>query len=702
MKNIELLSPAGNMESLKAAVSAGCDAVYLSGKKYGARAFAANFNDDELVEAINYCHLYDVRVYVTVNTLIYEREMDDFIKYVDFLYRNNVDAVIMQDIGAMDLIRQKYPNLEIHASTQMNIHSLESVKLLESLNIKRAVLSRELSITDISHIKKNSNIELEIFIQGALCVSFSGCCLMSSLIGGRSGNRGSCAQCCRMKYSLIKDNKEVDYGYLLSTKDLCTINDIGKLIDIGVTSLKIEGRMKRPEYVYLATSLYRKAIDSYINNGSVNITEEDIYELKKIFNREFTKGFIFNEKNNNFINKNKPNHQGVLIGKIESIKNNYFLLRLSDNLNIHDGIRIVDDDIGFTVDEIYKDNKKVDSASKGDLVKIKHKVSSLSNVVKTTDYKQLKEINKEIKIKRRLPIDVYVNATIGKNLAMEIHYKDYKVKEVSDYIVDKSINSPTTKDDIISRVSRLNDTVYVINQIDIKCDDNIFIPGGVLNRLKREVIDKLNNNRLKKRDIVYGDYKINLKDYPVVNKKAVLIDSNSTISGYDEVYNIKDTKDTTLRLGRVIINHKDINKRLLISELGSVYKYKNVITDTALNVVNSYSVALLHSLGVDRITLSYELNTSQIKDIVDSYHKRYKKHPNLEAVVCSYPEVMVCKYKLNGEYLKDRFNNLFRIKIIDDYMYIYHYKKINIKEDLYKLGINYIRYNKELYEDTNI
>ena len=235
MKEIELLAPAGNMESLVAAISAGCDAVYLSGKKYGARAFAANFSNEELIEAINYAHLYDVKVYVTVNTLIYESEFNDFIDYIDFLYKSNVDAVIMQDIGAMDLVRQKFPNLEIHASTQMNIHSLESVKMLESLNIKRAVLSRELYISDIENIKKNSEIELEIFIQGALCVSFSGCCLMSSLIGGRSGNRGSCAQCCRMKYSLIKDNMEVDEGYLLSTKDLCTINNIGRLIDIGVT-----------------------------------------------------------------------------------------------------------------------------------------------------------------------------------------------------------------------------------------------------------------------------------------------------------------------------------------------------------------------------------------------------------------------------------------------------------------------------------
>ena len=694
MNKIELLAPAGNMESLYAAVSAGADAVYLSGKKYGARAFAANFSDDELVDAINYCHLYDVRVYVTVNTLIYEREMDDFIKYVEFLYRNGVDAVIMQDLGAMDLVRQKFPTLEIHASTQMNIHSLESVKLLESLGIKRAVLSHELSITDISHIKKNSNIELEIFIQGALCVSFSGCCLMSSLIGCRSGNRGSCAQCCRMKYDLVKDGSVSDSGYLLSTKDLCTVNNIDKLIDIGVTSLKIEGRMKRPEYVYTAVSLYRRAIDSYLGTGKIDISDSDITELKKIFNREFTKGFLFNEDNDNFINKIRPNHQGIEIGKVISIKNNYFYLKLSDTLNIQDGIRIVDDDIGFTVTDMFINNSKVKTAHSGDIVKIKYKINSLSKVVKTTDYEQLKRIGEYINTSKKLDLDISVSACINKPLTIKLKYKDYSVEGSSDYIIKSSINSPTTKEDIIARVSRLNDTVYSVGSIDVSASDNIFIPGGIINRLKRELIDKLNLKRLEICDIVVGDYGVNLKNYDKVNKKSVL--SDKYISGYDEVYSMNDISNTTLRLGRVVINHKNINKRLLVSELGSINKYDKVVTDFGLNVVNSYTVALLHSLGVDKITLSYELDYNKTKDIIDGYHKRYNMHPNLEVIISSYPEVMVSKYKLDGDYLKDRFNNLFRVKVIDDYMYIYHYKKIILKDDYYKIGINWIRVSREL------
>ena len=302
MKKVELLAPAGNMESLKAAINAGCDAVYLGGYMFGARSFAGNFSDEELIEAIKYAHLYGVKVYVTVNTIIYEREVNMFMEYIDFLHKNNVDAVIMQDLGMMDLVRNTYPNFEIHASTQMHIHNLEGVKNAEKIGLNRVVLARETNISDIKNIKENTDIELEIFVHGALCISYSGQCLMSKMIGGRSGNLGVCAGSCRLPYDLVeinngKETKLNKNNYLLSMKDLNSLENLSKLLDVGVTSLKIEGRMKRPEYVYLVTSIYRKAIDSYYLNGSVNIREEDILELKKIYNREFTKGFLFGEEN---------------------------------------------------------------------------------------------------------------------------------------------------------------------------------------------------------------------------------------------------------------------------------------------------------------------------------------------------------------------------------------------------------------------
>ena len=308
MKKIELLAPAGNMEALIAAIQAGCDAVYIAGDHFGARAFAKNFSNDGIVEAINYAHLYGVKVYITVNTLIYENEVDSFVDYIRFIHKNNVDAVLIQDLGMFDLLRKKFPNLELHASTQMHIHNLDGVKLMESLGMKRIVLARETSIDDIKNIIKNTKAEIEVFVHGALCISYSGQCLMSSLIGGRSGNRGACAGSCRLKYDVIDDNNKKlnDGDYPLSTKDLMSIEYIGNLIDIGVASLKIEGRMKSREYVYKVVSLYRKAIDSYYKYGKVVIDDNDMIELKKIFNRNYTKGFLNNASNNDLINSYRP------------------------------------------------------------------------------------------------------------------------------------------------------------------------------------------------------------------------------------------------------------------------------------------------------------------------------------------------------------------------------------------------------------
>ena len=404
LKKPELLAPAGDFTSLKAAILAGCDAVYLGGKLFGARAFSNNFSNDELIEAIKYAHLYGVKVYVTVNTLVYEREVDKFMDYIDFLYRHNVDALIVQDIGMMDLIRKTYPLLELHASTQMHIHNLEGVKLIESLGLKRVVLARETPIELIKKIKRNSTIELEVFTHGALCISYSGQCLFSSFIGNRSGNRGSCAGSCRQKYNLVVDNKKVNSEqYLLSTKDLCTLEKIGDLINLGVDSLKIEGRMKSPSYVYLVTKLYREAIDSYCLNSQVKINLDELDDLKKIFNRQYTKGFLFND--NDVVNSYRPNHLGVEIGKVIKSQNNYVDILLTADLNINDGIRFIDDDIGFIVTSLFKNKKRIDHAKKGDVISIycKDKISN-TKVFKTTDYLLNKKIEDILKNKKKINI----------------------------------------------------------------------------------------------------------------------------------------------------------------------------------------------------------------------------------------------------------------------------------------------------------
>lgn len=689
MKKPELLSPVGNMESLYAAIYGGCDAVYLSGYKYGARAFAGNFKDEELIEVIKICHLYGIKVYVTVNTIVYEHEVDGFVNYVDFLHRNNVDALIIQDIGMMDLIRKLYPNLELHASTQMHIHNLEGVKLLQSLGLKRVVLARETPIKLIEEIKNKTNIDLEIFVHGALCVSYSGQCLMSGLIGNRSGNRGTCAQCCRQKYSLIVDKKrQIDNQYILSTKDLCTLNNIDKLIDIGVDSLKIEGRMKRPEYVYLVTSIYRKYIDKYIETGILKIEDNDIKELKKIFNRNFTKGFMFGEKNDNFTNIFRPNHCGIEIGKVIDYKNNYVYIKLFDELNMHDGIRFVSDDIGMTITNLNISGKIAK-------IKCNEKITIGTKVVKTTDSKQIKNIQELLKKEKKILIDIDIKVICGKNIFLQLSDGINKVITKSEYIVQKAINNSTDSDRIIRQIGKLGDSIYQIREIKTKIDDNVFVPIQILNNLRRTAIEELNQKRMYK--IIYEkrNYTIELKNYKKVQKKSIL--TNQKEIGYDEIYLEYEKEGTTLKIPRVSETFMDYNNRVLVGDLGGIYKYSNVVTDFSLNVVNSYSVAFLHSIGVDKITLSYELTDKQIKNLVDAYHKRYQKHPNLELIINGYEEVMVCKYKLpNNSYLQDRFGNNYKIKIKNNLMYIYNYKKRLLNNNYYNIGINWLRINDDI------
>jgi len=527
---------------------------------------------------------------------------------------------------------------------------------------------------------------------------------MSSLIGGRSGNRGTCAQCCRQPYDLIVDNKKVNKNkYLLSTKDLNTLNYLGELIEKGIDSLKIEGRMKRPEYVYTVVSLYRKAIDSYVETGVINITDKEIKELKMIFNREFTKGIIFNEDNDNIINSYRPNHMGIEIGRVVDYKKNEAKIKLIDDLNLQDGIRIVNNDIGFTVTNMYKNRKKVKTATKGDIItlKIDRKISKNSLVVKTTDYNQLQEIEKKITKLPKIPIDIKV--FIRKNNHMKIEITDDKntIFYEDNNIIEEAIKNPTTKQEVIKQISKLGNTCYNIRYIYIDMDDNVFIPVKLLNELRRGGINNLNQSRLYNILVMKCDYTIDVPNFKKVKRKSLLISKEKDYEKYDEVYvdNIdlyNKLDNVTLKLDRVIEHHEEYNKKLLVGELGSVHKYKNVVTDFSLNVVNSYTVAILHSLGVKKITLSYELNDEQIERLINDYHERYHKHPNLELIVEGYEEVMVSKYKLvdNAE-LKDRFNNLYKIKIKNNLMHIYNYKKRKLKGDYYKMGINWLRINKD-------
>lgn len=703
----ELLAPAGSFECLKAVIEAGCDAVYLGGKSFSARSFATNFDKEELIEAIKYAHLYGVKVYVTVNTLIYENEVDEFIEYIDFLHKNNVDAILIQDIGMLHLIRQIFPNLEVHASTQMHIHNIESAKLMKKMGVKRVVLARETTLEQVKQIK-NIGIEVETFIHGALCVSYSGQCLMSSLIGNRSGNRGSCTGCCRLKYSLeINDKMLYKDKYLLSMKDLNTIKDIGKLIDANIDSLKIEGRTKRPEYSYLVTKLYRKAIDNYLKYKDTKITIQDEIDLLEIFNRTFTKGYILSDKE--FINNNHPNHVGRKIGKVIYSNSKIVKIKLFDEINKLDGIRFIDSDIGLTITSMKINGKIVNKAYKNDIIelKINDKIKNNSLVVRTTNYERNLEISKEMLNKTR-KVKLKCIGKILKDKHIYLTLSDGKniVEEISSYIVEESIKEKINKIDIINRLNKLGNTIYEINDFDLEVSDNIFIPNKILNDMKRSLIDKLNDKRLYNISYKRCEYKFKKIDFKEERNINYLINNINDYKNIkcnnlilkENLYNKIDYDKKVLKLNNVIINHKEYNNYLLVSELGGVNKYNNFYTDYTLNVVNSYSVYFLHLMGAKCVTLSVEMTDRQITDLIDSYKKRYKANPNLEIIVYGRILAMTIKYDLleNNEYgyLIDRFNNKFPIKKEDNLTKIYDYKirDFSDKNKYFDMGINNIRY----------
>ena len=521
----ELLSPAGGWEALTAAVQNGADAVYMGGNQFNARRLADNFDREALRKAIQYAHLYGVRIYVTVNILIKEKEWEELESFLKELEEFAADGVIVQDLGAARYIAQNHPNLALHASTQMTIHQLEGVRILEDMGFCRIVPARELTLEELKYISENSGLELETFIHGALCVSYSGQCLMSSMLGGRSGNRGMCAQPCRLAYNLDKGkNSKGRPTYPISMKDLSTLDFLEEILDAGVTSLKIEGRMKRAEYVAVVTREYRKALDSIRDTGHYRpdgIAEE---KLLQIFNRGgFTKGYYYGTDHEDRYAREKPNHWGIYLGKVRKVDGSIVWIALEDNVETGDGIEFWmkgSGSRGQLVSPLLREGRKVDRGSKGQLVGIRSSVRPEPGtpVYRTSKASQRKEAEASYRniYNRKIPVSAVASFRIGRNPALALRDTDGTLgKASSEYIVQPARKNALTEEEIRLHLNKLGDTPFAITDFALECDKGIFLPVSLLNQLRREAARNLTEKR-----IAYYDRKAALRNSMVWERRG--------------------------------------------------------------------------------------------------------------------------------------------------------------------------------------
>lgn len=706
MQKIEILSPVGGMESLRAAIEGGADAVYLGGKQFGARGYAENFGKEEMKQAIYQCHLYGIRVYVTLNTSIYEKEVSSFMEYVDFLCENGVDALIMQDLGMIDLVHKTYPCLELHGSTQMNIHTLDEAIFAKKIGLRRIVLARETPLSVIREIKENVDIEIEVFVHGALCMSYSGQCLMSYLIGGRSGNRGTCSQCCRLPYK----KEDGSLFYPLSMKDLCTLEYIDQLIDMGIDSFKIEGRMKSSEYVYLTTFLYQKYTKLYQETGKLEIDKQDLIDLQKVFSRSFTKGYMFKEDFKDITNDYRGNHMGVSIGKVIKVKDQIFI-ELSDSIVQGDAIRILQmkKDVGGYLNYIYKNGKLVKEAKAGDIVSIPYMEGVLVSapVLKTVDSSLQRRIQEEIESrKRKVFLKGILHVQVGEPISFTLFDGVREVQVKSTYLVEAAIHAPLTKNRIEEQMKKLGNTVFLFKDFDFEMEEDVFIPIQVLNEIRREAILKLQEERCKRKVYEKKEYFIEVPSFPQKKTKSIVLSDDtffeevlkkgfSTIyfDRYEQYQRWKDYPNVGFRLPRINPTFYPFSP-VLVGEFGGL-SYKHCATDYGYNVFNSYTVAFLHSIGVEKVTLSIELDVEDVRTLIEQYRLRYQKSPSLSVFLYGKVEAMVMKmdfcdkYKKNPIKIKDVHHRSFVLEKKEGYTVLYDSIFRNIKaSSYYELGVS--------------
>lgn len=590
MKKIEILAPAGSIESLKAAIHASCDAVYIGGNKFGARAYADNLSLEDMLWAIDYAHIHGKQIYLTVNTLLKQDEIEkELYDYIRPFYLQGIDAVIVQDVGALYFIHKHFPDLDIHASTQMSLTMAEGGEVLKKYGVTRMVNARELSLEEIRILRKNTNLEIESFVHGALCYCYSGQCLMSSMFGGRSGNRGRCAQPCRMPYNLKVDDKNKfskDEKYLLSPKDISTIDIIPDLVDAGINSFKIEGRMKRPEYAAGVTYTYRKYVDKYLELGREryekyridNETEfkQDMMNLRDLYNRGgFSNGYYTDRNGIIMMSVSRPNHSGVFVGEVKETKGNTATILLKEDLYPQDILEIrneTENIYEFTVKNKEEKNKKYTiNFTKGLHVKPNCKV------YRTKNNSLLDELHERyLKEQRKENIVGHLYAKVNEPLVLELSCRDIAVKVYGD-MVQQAMNQPMAKDKLLKQISKTSETNYNFLSLDATIDGDVFVPVVKLNEIRRDGIVSLEK-------AIADNFK---RDEKALNDTSEILVPSHLINEVDCSETIELDNDNKLGIHVLIETMEQLNATIEIKEVNRIYVESDMVPLKDLNSITT-------------------------------------------------------------------------------------------------------------------
>jgi putative protease len=658
MNKHELLAPVGNSESLYAAVKAGADAVYLGGKVFNARNFADNFTDNDLEELIKYAHLAGVKVYITLNTLIKEKEITEALEYANYLNSINVDAVIVQDWGLMMLIDKHIPGLKIHGSTQMTICDYFGIDLLEKYNIKKNILARETPFERLKLIKEKSDKSLEVFIHGALCCSYSGQCYISSYFGGRSGNRGRCAQTCRLAFDIIDKETGLKVNdnpvYPLSLKEFNIGAKIQKLADIGINTFKIEGRMRKPEYVDRVVTYYRQLLDGIYDENVKKQAEE-------VFSRGFTKGLLFGDFGKDLMAYDSPKNTGTLLGTVEQMNGYSAGVQLVDDITVGDGITYGKNEKnrGFIIERLVQKGTSIKEAKAGELVFIKAKQKmEVGDVIYKTFNKNLSDEvgirikNADIYFLRSLDFDVKIRE--GERILLKAISGEYNTEVYSDDEVEGAKNAPAEAESVIKQLSKSGGTVFTVKDVNIDLEGNVFVSKSVLNNLRRKAIESLEEKilqhnkkevpiEIEERETFERDndmrYSLNMnsdRDYKNIDFNEIDL---AYIPYYfiteDIINDIKDKNDDA----EIVLSFRNVSKTYDYVEAERAYKKygdsiigiqvnnidglafakslgeNNIYCDFEMNIMNEYSADFLKGEGVECFTHSVESSIGDIEEI---------------------------------------------------------------------------------------